>query len=169
VNRALYAVAAVGLFACETVEVDLPGHLVHVEVVRVSDTCAPQRLVGDGGTQFLATRPDGGLAFTWPVAMQWGPLVDGGLSLLGERDEQVPAVAASVTLGSQTTCVGEIVTEADDAGIAVTQRFPDACRPAYFTSGSCSVTRRLVLTPVQACSSACVRYDPATGEATCAC
>lgn len=157
--------------ACDTVEADLPGRLVQMSMVSLADGCTPGRMTGDAGTQFVVTRPDGGLTFTWPITMQWGPLADGGVSGLGERVEQVPARAPNVPLGNAAGCLGGLVTASTDAGIEIRQTWPSQaeCPTLDFTAAECSSTRVLVLNPLRECSSRCVRYDAVSGEASCDC
>lgn len=164
------------LMGCPTVETDLPGQIVHMELVAEPLTdagapCAPARALGDAGSQFVGTRPDGGLTFTWPLTMQWGPLVDGGVSALGDRVEQVPEISSSVALGMPDTCIAKVSTRQIAGGIEVRQQFPPAsdCSRLDYTSADCTSVRVLRLTPLTDCSSRCVRYDPVTAEANCDC
>jgi hypothetical protein len=165
-------IGCLGLLACDTVEADLPGQLVHMEVVAASDSCTPRRATGDAGTQFVGRLADGGLTFTWPAAMQWGPRVDGGVSALADSATVAPMGKLVVGLGSPATCLGTLVTSLVDGGvITLDQVYPQvgSCDVAFFAEDACAARRVLLIDPLRDCSSRCVRYAPGTGEATCGC
>lgn len=152
---------------------DVPGHLGRMTVVRLSDTCMPMREVGDAGVQFLGRRGDGGLVFTFPAEMQFGPPSDGG-SLSGLRREQAPAADGGVMVfgaeeGCRATTSGWVEI---DGGLRLTQWWTGIVEcpagPSYLPETSCKSTREVVFEPMSECALRCVRISEST-DVTCEC
>jgi hypothetical protein len=171
--RPLLILLLAALPGCPTTQgEDLPGQLVLVTVETVQDSCEPPRAEGDGGVQWAAARPDGGVVFTVLDQVKYGPLRDGGV-LEGLSREQVPPLDGGRTeLGAGDGCRALIAGwSIIDGGLELSQQWPgvDVCpaAPGYAPRASCAVVRRLWFTPLRDCPERCVRLS--AGGASCDC
>ena len=159
--------------ACvDTVTEQLDGQLVQVEVVTSSDSCAPARVSGDGGVQFLATRADGSLVLTVAQSVQYGPQRDGG-ALDSTRLLHLPALDDNVQLGAESGCgLFGSLRASTDGGVLLEQRFPGMAEcpsgPLWLPATACTATRVLTLRPLGACRLECIRLSTSS-EVSCEC
>jgi hypothetical protein len=162
VTRLAALACLLALTACPTTEgEDLPGYLCQVTVETVQDSCTPQRRIGDGGTQWMGAREDGGLAFTVLDDVKFGP-TRAGEPLAGVSRDQFPPIDGGIAqFGADTLCRALIGGwRVMDGGLELNQQWPgfDACpaAPNYVPTTGCIAVRRLYFEPIVACSQRCV-------------
>lgn len=170
--RPLLLPLVVALIGCtDPVEDSLPGSLVRVTVIGVSDSTLPPREVGDGGTQFFGVRADGGVAFTISQQLQFGPLVDGG-SLISVQRVSVPTPNAGRFTISDEGCTAISNWTVVDGGLQLSQSFPERVdcptAPEWLPELGGEAVRRYELTPISSCDLKCVRLSEAS-EVSCDC
>jgi hypothetical protein len=168
--RFLIPLLVLGLAGCnDPIEESLPGKLVQVQVIGVSDDCVPARFVGDAGVQFFGQRADGSFLFTMARQAQFGPTEDGGVVESVER-QQVPPQNG---LEPQSAC-GALLSNwtRADAGFDLVQEFPGVkdCvnGPLWIPTKACTAQRSFVMTELSDCDLKCVQLS-VRGEVSCGC
>jgi hypothetical protein len=171
----------------ETTSDALQGHVGHLSVTVLSDTCTPRRDLLDGGSQFVGFRADGGVVVTTSLGLFWGPMSDGGTTATGSRQDSVLNQAISIAPSDSITtmaCSAMVYQWIPPGSLSLDGGLPDGGYTVelnqnwtVFDAGcidpsaplvNCSVNRVLTFAPETPCRLNCLVTD-AVGDVHCGC